>query len=72
MLGQSNMAGRGFIKEVLPIYNERIQMLRNARYLLQQIVYKSRKDVYRNDGTRIRRNFYFIKRYKILYYLEII
>lgn len=32
MLGQSNMAGRGFIKEVQPIYNERIQMLRNGRW----------------------------------------
>lgn len=32
MLGQSNMAGRGFINEVTPIYNERIQMLRNGRW----------------------------------------
>lgn len=32
MLGQSNMAGRGFIKEVPAIYNERIQMLRNGRW----------------------------------------
>ncbi|MBL4931594.1 sialate O-acetylesterase [Clostridium paridis] len=32
MLGQSNMAGRGFIDEVTPIYNERIQMLRNGRW----------------------------------------
>lgn len=32
MLGQSNMAGRGFISEVPPIYNERIQMLRNGRW----------------------------------------
>lgn len=32
MLGQSNMAGRGFIDEVPPIYNERIQMLRNGRW----------------------------------------
>lgn len=32
MLGQSNMAGRGFIKEVQPIYNERIQMLSNGRW----------------------------------------
>lgn len=30
MLGQSNMAGRGFIHEVSPIYNERIKMLRNG------------------------------------------
>lgn len=32
MLGQSNMAGRGFINEVPQIYNERIQMLRNGRW----------------------------------------
>jgi len=32
MLGQSNMAGRGFIHEVSPIYNERIQMLRNGKW----------------------------------------
>jgi hypothetical protein len=32
MLGQSNMAGRGFINEVPPIYNERIKMLRNGRW----------------------------------------
>ena len=32
MLGQSNMAGRGFVNEVPPIYNERIQMLRNGRW----------------------------------------
>lgn len=32
MLGQSNMAGRGFIHEVPPIFNERIQMLRNGRW----------------------------------------
>lgn len=32
MLGQSNMAGRGYIHEVPPIYNERIQMLRNGRW----------------------------------------
>jgi Carbohydrate esterase, sialic acid-specific acetylesterase len=32
MLGQSNMAGRGFINEVPTIYNERIQMLRNGRW----------------------------------------
>lgn len=32
MLGQSNMAGRGYIYEVAPIYNERIQMLRNGRW----------------------------------------
>ena len=32
MIGQSNMAGRGFIDDVPPIYNERIQMLRNGRW----------------------------------------
>ena len=32
MLGQSNMAGRGFVNQVPPIYNERIQMLRNGRW----------------------------------------
>lgn len=32
MLGQSNMAGRGYIHEAAPIYNERIQMLRNGRW----------------------------------------
>ena len=32
MIGQSNMAGRGLINEVTPIYNERIQMLRNGRW----------------------------------------
>lgn len=32
MLGQSNMAGRGFLHEVPSIYNERIQMLRNGRW----------------------------------------
>lgn len=32
MIGQSNMAGRGIIHEVPPIYNERIQMLRNGRW----------------------------------------
>ncbi|MBP1039603.1 sialate O-acetylesterase [Vagococcus sp. BWB3-3] len=32
MLGQSNMAGRGFVSQVPPIYNERIQMLRNGRW----------------------------------------
>lgn len=32
MIGQSNMAGRGIIQEVPPIYNERIQMLRNGRW----------------------------------------
>lgn len=32
MIGQSNMAGRGFLHEVTPIYNERIQMLRNGRW----------------------------------------
>lgn len=32
MIGQSNMAGRGFINEVPLICNERIQMLRNGRW----------------------------------------
>jgi hypothetical protein len=32
MIGQSNMAGRGFIDEVPVICNERIQMLRNGRW----------------------------------------
>lgn len=32
MIGQSNMAGRGFIDDVPSIYNERIQMLRNGRW----------------------------------------
>lgn len=32
LIGQSNMAGRGFIHEVPPIYNERIEMLCNGRW----------------------------------------
>lgn len=32
MIGQSNMAGRGFLHEVPTICNERIQMLRNGRW----------------------------------------
>lgn len=32
MIGQSNMAGRGFLKEVPPIYDEKIKMLRNGRW----------------------------------------
>lgn len=32
MIGQSNMAGRGFLDEVPTICNERIQMLRNGRW----------------------------------------
>ena len=32
MIGQSNMAGRGFVNEVPMICNERIQMLRNGRW----------------------------------------
>lgn len=32
MIGQSNMAGRGFLNEAPPIYNERIEMLRNGRW----------------------------------------
>lgn len=32
LIGQSNMAGRGFIEDVPPIYNEHIKMLRNGRW----------------------------------------
>ena len=32
MIGQSNMAGRGFINEVPMICNERILMLRNGKW----------------------------------------
>ncbi|WP_159151191.1 sialate O-acetylesterase [Enterococcus gallinarum] len=32
MIGQSNMAGRGFIQDVPPIYNEKIKMSRNGRW----------------------------------------
>ncbi|MGK9119791.1 sialate O-acetylesterase [Olivibacter jilunii] len=32
LIGQSNMAGRGFTHEVPSIYNERIMMLRNGRW----------------------------------------
>ncbi|MBR7794494.1 sialate O-acetylesterase [Agaribacter marinus] len=32
LIGQSNMAGRGFIEDVPPIYNEYIHMLRNGRW----------------------------------------
>ena len=32
LIGQSNMAGRGFIEDVSPIYNEDIKMLRNGRW----------------------------------------
>jgi hypothetical protein len=32
LIGQSNMAGRGFAHEVPPIYNERVMMLRNGRW----------------------------------------
>jgi hypothetical protein len=32
MIGQSNMAGRGFLKEVPPIHDEKIKMLRNGRW----------------------------------------
>ncbi|MDN4523307.1 sialate O-acetylesterase [Fictibacillus fluitans] len=32
LIGQSNMAGRGFIGDVSPIYNEHIKMLRNGRW----------------------------------------
>lgn len=32
LIGQSNMAGRGFINEVTPIENEHIKVLRNGRW----------------------------------------
>lgn len=32
LIGQSNMAGRGFLSEVPMICNERIKMLRNGRW----------------------------------------
>ena len=32
MIGQSNMAGRGYLSDVPAIYNENIQMLRNGRW----------------------------------------
>lgn len=32
LLGQSNMAGRGFLHSVPPIYDERIKVLRNGRW----------------------------------------
>ncbi|UOQ44891.1 sialate O-acetylesterase [Halobacillus salinarum] len=32
LIGQSNMAGRGFIEDVSSIYNEHINMLRNGRW----------------------------------------
>lgn len=32
MIGQSNMAGRGFLNEVPPIHDEKIKMLRNGRW----------------------------------------
>ena len=32
LIGQSNMAGRGFLNEAAPIYNENIFMLRNGRW----------------------------------------
>lgn len=32
LIGQSNMAGRGFLPDVSPIYNENIVMLRNGRW----------------------------------------
>jgi len=32
MAGQSNMAGRGFLNDVPPIYNEHIKMLRNGKW----------------------------------------
>ncbi len=32
MIGQSNMAGRGFLNDVVPIHDEGIKMLRNGRW----------------------------------------
>ena len=32
LVGQSNMAGRGFMTEVEPIINERIKVLKNGRW----------------------------------------
>ncbi|RYE27354.1 MAG: sialate O-acetylesterase [Sphingobacteriaceae bacterium] len=32
MIGQSNMAGRGYLKDVKPIYNDKIKMLVNGRW----------------------------------------
>jgi len=32
LIGQSNMAGRGFVDEVEPIHNEHIKVLRNGRW----------------------------------------
>lgn len=32
MIGQSNMAGRGFLNDVPPIHDEKIKMLRNGRW----------------------------------------
>ena len=32
MIGQSNIAGRGFPKDVASIYDEHIKMLRNGRW----------------------------------------
>lgn len=36
LVGQSNMAGRGFIDEVTPIIDERIMMLRNGRWQMME------------------------------------
>ncbi len=36
LIGQSNMAGRGFVNEVPPIYNEDIVMLRNGRWQIMR------------------------------------
>lgn len=32
LIGQSNMAGRGYLSDVPAIYNENIEMLRNGRW----------------------------------------
>ena len=36
LVGQSNMAGRGFLRDVPPIYDEHINMLRNGRWQTMQ------------------------------------
>lgn len=36
LIGQSNMAGRGFIDEVPPIIDERMMMLRNGKWQMME------------------------------------
>ena len=33
LIGQSNMAGRGFVNEVSPIENENVHVMRNGRWM---------------------------------------